>query len=86
MGVRLSAAQQRYATFVAALDLLTEELACFRRFIVLMTQRRTPAGGWRMASPDELVVLYGKACADLEALKLQAIRYEAELTAREWQV
>jgi hypothetical protein len=79
-------AQQKYGEFVGAIDHVTEMFGPCEKLCNQMKQGRAAAGGWRMASPDELKRLLVKARRDLETLKDHAKRYEAELISRDWRI
>ncbi|XVV03370.1 hypothetical protein ACQPW3_39595 [Actinosynnema sp. CA-248983] len=86
MDILNARATQRYGEFVGAIDFATEQLVPLRALIGRMKERNLPAGSWRVAKPDELRALLVKALTNLEAVKAQAQRYEAELKSREWKV
>lgn len=79
-------APEKYGQFVAAIDFVTEMLEPLEKLINRMKENRAPAGSWRIASPEELKKMLAKARTDLTILKDQAVRYETELTTREWKV
>lgn len=79
-----SKAQEKYGNFVAAIDFVTEMLEPLEKLINQMKENRAPAGSWRIASPEDLKKMLTKARTDLTALKDQAVKYETELTTREW--
>jgi hypothetical protein len=79
-------ATERYGEFVGAIDTVTEMLVPLEKLINKMSERRAPAGSWRIAKPEELKKMLAQARQDLEALKAHAMRYEAELKSREWRV
>ena len=77
-------AQEKYGQFVAAIDFVTDMLEPLETLINKMNENRAPAGAWRIASPEDLKKMLAKSRADLTALKDQAVKYETELTTREW--
>lgn len=79
-------ATQRYGEFVGAIDFATEQLAPLAKLIARMRVRNLPPGSWRVAKPDELRALLARALTNLETVKAQAQKYEAELKSREWRV
>jgi hypothetical protein len=79
-------ATERYGEFVGAIDTVTELLVPLEQLINRMSERRVPAGSWRIAKPEELKRMLGQARRDLEELKAHAKKYEAELKSREWRV
>jgi hypothetical protein len=79
-------ATERYGEFVGAMNVVTEVLVPLEQLINRMSERRVPPGSWRIAKPEELKKMLGRARRDLEELKAQAKKYEAELKSREWRV
>lgn len=80
-------AARRYLELVTVLGMVTAALEQLEQLI----RRSEPAtswaaGGWRVASHDELVFLMAKALNDLSALKAQTRRHKAELKSKEWNV
>ncbi len=81
-----SRAQEKYGEFVHALNFAQEQLTELDKLIARMSERRLPPGTWRVATPEQLKAMYKTALADLEALQVQAKKYETELKSREWRV
>jgi hypothetical protein len=79
-------AQEKYGQFVSALNFVQEQLAELVKLIERMSERRLPPGTWRVATPEQLKAMHKTALADLEALQVQAKKYETELKSREWRV
>jgi hypothetical protein len=78
-------AARRYQELVTTLTLLTDALVPLERLIARMgSERDWSAGGWRVASPDELTHLIAKVHNDLTALKSHARKHRAELMSQEW--
>lgn len=79
-------AQVKYGEFVHALNFAQEQLGLLRKIVDRMDARKAKPGTWRVSTPDQLKGLYRTALADLEALQVQAKKYETELKSREWRV
>ncbi|MFC0071917.1 hypothetical protein ACFFQW_49605 [Umezawaea endophytica] len=79
-------AQEKYGQFVSALNFVQEQLAELDKIIAKMSERRLPPGTWRIATPEQLKAMYKTSIADLEAIQVQAKKYESELKSREWRV
>lgn len=79
-------ARRRYGEFVGAMDMVTELLVPLEKLIARMSEKKAPAGSWRVATPKELAGMLNKARADLEVLKEHAKNYETELVSREWRI
>ncbi|WP_329789143.1 hypothetical protein V1227_33015 [Lentzea sp. DG1S-22] len=77
-------AQQRYGSFVGAMDFVEELLVPLEKLINRMSEKPGKAGGWRVAKPDELKGYLRTARNDLSALREQAKRHEINLKAKEW--
>ncbi|MCS7484403.1 hypothetical protein ACFFQW_34305 [Umezawaea endophytica] len=84
MAIAQNKAAEKYGQFVAAIDFVTDMLGPLEKLIERMKENRAPAGAWRIASPEDLKKMLAKSRADLSALKDQAVKYETELTTREW--
>ena len=79
-------AQEKYGQFVAALNFVREQLAELDKLITRMSERKLPPGTWRIATPEQLKAMHKTVVANLEALQVQAKKYESELKSREWRV
>ena len=77
-------AQDRYGTFVGAMDFVEELFVPLEKRINKMSEKPGKPGGWRVATPDELKGMLSTARNDLSALREKAKKYEAELKAKEW--
>ena len=84
MAIMQNKATEKYGQFVAAIDFVTDMLEPLEKLIERMKENRSPAGAWRIASPEDLKKMLAKSRADLTTLKDQAVKYETELTTREW--
>ncbi|MEU6645496.1 hypothetical protein ABZ863_23490 [Saccharomonospora sp. NPDC046836] len=78
-------AQQNYATFVAALDLVAEQFDEIDKLIDRVDDRKA-AGGFTIATKDELQGLRRKAFDELDRMRTAAKKYEAELVSRDWRL
>lgn len=78
-------ARRKYGEFVSAIDFVAEALESARHVIQLM-DRKAPSGGWTVATKGELAGMRRRAFEELDALRVQAKKYEVELVSREWRL
>ncbi|EHR63188.1 hypothetical protein [Saccharomonospora cyanea] len=80
-------AQQKYATFVSAMDMVVEALEELDKFIDRIDDNKAEDGAWSVAATqDELKGYRRKAVDELGRLRAKAKKYEAELVSRDWRV
>lgn len=78
-------AQQRYATFVGAMDMVRETLDEANKLVAKMPKQ--PASrSWTVSTRAELQGLRRTAVGELDRLRKKSKRYEAELVSREWRL
>ncbi|MBK1785587.1 hypothetical protein [Prauserella cavernicola] len=78
-------AQQNYAAFVAAMDLVAEQFDEVDKLIDALDDRAVP-GGFTVATPDEIRGFRGKAFDELDRMRVVARKYEGDLISREWRL
>jgi hypothetical protein len=78
-------AQQRYATFVSAMDLVRETLDEANKLVAKMP-KQPESPGWTVSTREELKGLRRSAIGELERLRKKSKTYEAELVSREWRL
>lgn len=76
-------AQERYATFVASMDVVAEVLDEVDKLIRKYDESKMSAQ-WTIASQDELKSFRAKAFDELDRLRLLGKKHEAELISRDW--
>ncbi|MER7116691.1 hypothetical protein ACWGRK_20565 [Saccharomonospora azurea] len=80
-------AQQKYGTFVSAMDMVVEALEELDKFIDRIDDGKAEDGAWSVAATqDELKGYRRKAVDELGRLRAKAKKYEAELVSRDWRV
>jgi hypothetical protein len=79
-------AQERYNSFVTALNMATDQINEVGKLIERMRKTKTAPGSWRVATPEQLRKLMKDSLLALEELKAHAKKYEAELVSRDWRV
>lgn len=79
-------AQQKYGTFVSAMDMVAEALEELDEFIDRIDDDKAEDGMWSVATQDELKSYRRKASDELGRLRAKAKKYEAELVSRDWRV
>ncbi|TLW92094.1 hypothetical protein FFT09_14530 [Saccharomonospora piscinae] len=79
-------AQQKYGTFVSAMDMVLDSLDELDTFIDRIEDGKADDGSWSVASRDELKGYRRKAVDELGRLRAKAKKYEAELVSRDWRV
>ncbi|MFD9893542.1 hypothetical protein ACFWY9_29715 [Amycolatopsis sp. NPDC059027] len=83
IGVLNRRAQERYATFTAALDMIGEILGEVDKLIATVDDKAS-ADSWTTATQDELKALRTRAFEELDHLRTLGKKHEAELISREW--
>ncbi|PXY28227.1 hypothetical protein [Prauserella muralis] len=78
-------AQQNYATFVAAMDLVAQQFDEIDTLIDALDEDAMP-GGFTVATPDELRGFRAKAFDELDRMRAVARKYEGELISRDWRL
>lgn len=78
-------AQQKYANFVAAMDMVMESLQTLKPLIDEVDDADN-GGGWSVVTQDELAAYRQKAADELDRLRAIAKKYEAELVSRDWRL
>lgn len=78
-------AQQKYATFVGAMDMVMEALENLKPLIDTVDDA-AEGSGWTVVSQDELTGYRQRAADELDRLRAIAKKYEAELISREWRL
>jgi hypothetical protein len=78
-------AQERYGTFVSAMDLVLDALDGLNALIDKVDDR-TVTDGWTVATKEELQGYRRQAFDELERLRTVAKKYEIELVSREWRL
>lgn len=78
-------AQQHYAEFVAALDMVAEQFDAIDALIDRVDDKKTP-GGFTLPTQDELRGLRTRAFDELDRMRQAAKKYEAELVSRDWRL
>ena len=76
-------AQARYSEFVTAMDLLAALFDELDKLINKVDDRKV-AGGFTIATKDELTSYRRTAFDNLDRLRTHAKKYEAELVSRDW--
>ena len=76
-------AQQRYATFVATLEMIAEVLGEVDKLIARYDDKAMTVE-WTIASKDELKSFRAKAFDELDRLRQLGKKHEAELVSRDW--
>lgn len=78
-------ARQRYATFVASMDLVLHTLDEANSLIGKV--RKRPVGvSWTLPTRGELRAMRRRATEELDRMRTKSKKYEAELLSREWRV
>jgi hypothetical protein len=78
-------AQQKYAAFVGALELVREVLNDVDKLVKKHNGKGDDAA-WSIPDKDELQAAHRKAVDDLQALRANAKKYETELISKTWRV
>lgn len=76
-------AQQRYSSFVTAMDLLAGLFDELDKMIARVDDGKA-AGGFTIATQGELKAHRRNAFTELDRLRTTAKKYEAELISRDW--
>lgn len=79
-------ARKRYEEFVGALDMVGVAVEEAAKLIKKYDPASVPAGLWSVPDEEELQAAYRKAVDDINRLRANAKKYEAELVSREWRV
>lgn len=78
-------AQQKYAAFVGAMDMVREALDEAHKLVAKMPKQPASAK-WTVSTREEMQGLERTAVGELERLRKKSKRYEAELVSREWRL
>lgn len=78
-------AQQNYANFVNAMNLVAEQFDEVDKLINSLDDDDMP-GGFSVSSPDELRGFRQKAFDELDRMRATARKYEGELISRDWRL
>lgn len=78
-------AQEKYAEFVYAMDMVAEALASVDA-VIGRVATRAPAAGWTVATRAELRAMRVRVFGELDTLRSKAKEYEGELVSREWRL
>lgn len=76
-------AQQNYASFVNALNLVAEQFDEVDKLINSFDGGDMP-GGFTVSTPEELRAFRRKAFDELDRMRATARKYEGELISRDW--
>lgn len=79
-------AQEKYAAFVSAMDMVLDSLEELDAFIDRIDDDKVEEGAWSVATQEELQGYRRKAVDELGRLRVKAKKYEAELVSRDWRV
>ena len=79
-------AQRKYEEFVGALDMVGVAFEQAKKLIATHDPTKAPAGVWSVPSREDLDAALARAQDDLNRLRANAKKYEAELVSREWRV
>jgi hypothetical protein len=78
-------AQQNYATFVTAIEMVAVQFDELDKLIDKVDDTKA-AGGFTLATQEELQGLRRRAFDELDRLRTVAKKYEAELISRDWRL
>ncbi|MGC7101607.1 hypothetical protein ACPZ19_43620 [Amycolatopsis lurida] len=78
-------ARRLYGAFISAMDMVGESFDALDKLIEKVDDKAAP-GGFTVATKDELKGMRQRAFDELDRLRSQAKKYEAELVSRDWRI